>query len=100
MYTKIIISMLSQNQTAVTIQKPSEQKKQIFLGHIKPHKGHKVYELNTITGALTEAVINEVSTTLKGGIHKKIITKEGCLYTSALNMHTAQKKFFKHIRNA
>jgi hypothetical protein len=77
-----------------------EVKKQKHITSFIPHKGHTCYELNLKEGTIQPAVISETTADIKGGTHKKVIIKEGCLYTSALNITNAQKKFFKHLRSS
>lgn len=75
----------------------AEQKKVKHVASIHPHNGHTCYELDKVTGAIKPAQIQETNCTITGGVIKKVIIRENCLYTSALNITNAQKKFFKHL---
>lgn len=75
-----------------------EFKKTKFITSIHPHNGHTCFELNKKTGSIQPAAIKEINCTITGGIIKKVIINENCLYVSALNIENAQKKFFKHLR--
>ncbi len=67
----------------------------------KIHRGHKFYELNLLTGLITEAKVETYSKVDKEGTHikKKCIIKESCLYESALNIDNAAKHFKKRIKS-
>ncbi len=66
-----------------------------LIGSIVPFKGHIMFEINCTTGEITPAIYEEINATLKGGVKRKIITKENCLYISCLNKNSAEKKFQK-----
>jgi hypothetical protein len=68
---------------------------------LKPQAGHSCFELDLISGEISlvdYAEINKDFITANNGdnaVHKKVITKETCLYTTALNKKNAEKKFVK-----
>ena len=80
------------------------QKKQVkYLGTIKPHKGHTLYELNlknstiTIAQFMQEKVqhkLNEKNLSFR----KKLIINPDCIYASALNIENAKKHFRKILQ--
>lgn len=68
------------------------EKKTVFLGTLKPKKGHRLFEFNYNLKTITEAVFDETPPLkfedAKLGVKsssKKITKKEGCIYISALN---------------
>jgi len=68
----------------------SERDKRIM--NLVPGDGHKTYELNMSTLDMDE-VEAEDYTTKEGEKFKRIITKDNCLYCTALNEKNAIKKF-------
>jgi len=88
----------TQKENIAVVQKVAEQKKQLFLGRLNPHKGQFCYQLNIKTGQLTIAEFNQVNRNLDGSVQKKIIVKEDCIYTTAINPQNAQRKFFKALK--
>lgn len=86
-------------------QKEEHEQKLKRVGQLKPHKGHKIYKYNTITGELSPAVFEEViadfskvlnkETKIKAS-NRRIIVEEGCVYVSALNFKNAMRKISKH----
>ena len=68
-----------------------------LLGTIKPHRGHKCFEINTLTGEVTDAAYTEESITImtssKYTPKRKINVKENCIYITALNKKNAIKRF-------
>lgn len=69
----------------------------IYMGSMRPHKGHKVFELDTKTGEIRLAEFEPIVVHFqqKGTPRRKIIIKKGCQYVSALNYRNAIKKFTK-----
>lgn len=76
-----------------------------YLGTLTPHKGHKCFEYEVETGIIREAQFEEVTVNfaqaMKGdvSVRKKIIVKEGCIYTTALNVKNAVKHFDKMLNS-
>jgi|GEM_PF-4575237 len=76
------------------------EKKITHVGYLKPHKGHKIWEFNTKTGDIRIAEMedvphnpfNKAKSGLPEGPKKKLMTKENCVYVSALNIENAVKK--------
>lgn len=86
----------------IEIVDQKQQKSQLkLLKSIKPHQGHKCWELNTETGEVKEAEFKEENVDFisaenkKIALRKKIITKDGYIYLPALNKKNAIKKFKK-----
>lgn len=86
---------------------------------IKPHPGHTVFEINLENGDVKAAEYEEVNMQVNDfgpqvNIHlqaavigtvipakeikKKLITKQNCIYISALNIQNAAKKFAKRAK--
>jgi hypothetical protein len=94
--------------TTSVVSEKEQEKKRKFIGRIKPNKGHKVFEFNTKTFELRVAEVEESDTislddslsTKNGTSKKSIITKDDCVYFSALNRKNALKKIEKSIKNA
>lgn len=80
------------------------------IAQIIPHPGHTVFEFDLTTGNIEPAIIESITAEvigtpkLKAGhirimgntgttVHKKVIQRPQCLYTSALNKKNALKKF-------
>lgn len=80
-----------------------QQTKQKKFDTLKPKNGHKCFELDLATGEITEAKYESINAdyiSAKEGsksVHKKVITKDTCLYTTALNIKNADKKFVKML---
>lgn len=82
------------------------EKQQKLIGHMRPYKGQKVFEVNCSTGAIKEAEFTTVDVDFNKAIkkdfspRKKIIANENCIYIVALNKANALKKFFKILPKA
>ena len=80
-----------------------QEKKRELIGSIKPYQGHKCFELNTSTGEVKLAEFKEVNVNFeaaKNGLanaRKVIVIKEDHLYTTALNIKNAIKRFKQMI---
>lgn len=67
-----------------------------FLGSVSPNKGHKIYQLDTETGEISEAHVEGKVIELPDGrkeIRKQIFVRDKFLYVSALNKRNAVKRF-------
>lgn len=67
-----------------------------FLGSISPKKGHRLFQLNTETGEVTEAHVEGKLIEMPDGrkeIRKQVFIREKYLYISALNKKNAIKRF-------
>ena len=67
-----------------------------FLGSISPNKGHRLFQLNTETGEVTEAHVEGKIVEMPNGrkeIRKQVFIREKFLYISALNKKNAIKRF-------
>jgi hypothetical protein len=79
------------------IKTPQRQKTPKLLGKLyRKVDGGKIFELNLQSRTITEVKL-EVSDTFKiNGVNKeKLIRKPDCLYTEALNIANAKKRFLK-----
>jgi len=67
-----------------------------FLGSISPNKGHRLFQLNTETGEVTEAHVEGKLVEMPDGrkeIRKQVFIRDKYLYISALNKKNAIKRF-------
>ncbi len=67
-----------------------------FLGSVSPNKGHRLFQLNTETGEVTEAHVEGKLVEMPDGrkeIRKQVFIREKFLYISALNKKNAIKRF-------
>lgn len=67
-----------------------------FLGSISPKKGHRLFQLDTETGEVTEAHVEGKLIEMPDGrkeIRKQVFIREKFLYISALNKKNAIKRF-------
>lgn len=80
------------------IKQVSIEKKHVFLGTLKPQKGHKMFEVNMKLKTIEEAKFDELPaikfTDAKVGVKsakKKITITPDCVYISALNKKNVLK---------
>jgi hypothetical protein len=70
-----------------------------YIGSIRPHKGHKLFEINLKEGTCSPAEFVQqdyvVGKDNQGAAHKKVLVKPDCVYVSALNKENAIRKFLK-----
>jgi hypothetical protein len=66
---------------------------------LKPHKGHTCYEFDLNDQLMRVAIVDEVTSDIKGAVHKKVRMRPSCLYCTALNFSNADKRFAKMIAN-
>lgn len=80
------------------------KKEEKFLGSMKLSPGHKCWELDLNTLHIKEAEYKKIAINFaaaqKGEISRmrKLLTKESCIYVTALNMKNARKKFTIMLR--
>lgn len=79
-----------------------QEKKLQFIGSTVVSPGHKLWELDVVSGNIVEASFDtsEVHVNFEENRtvgRKKLIMKPGCLYASALNKKNAFKKFLKMV---
>lgn len=82
----------------VVIPIKSEMK---LLGTLKPQKGHKCFEINTITQDINEAKFYEDIVSMFSSSYerkKKLRIKENCIYITALNKTNALKKYREQLK--
>lgn len=76
-----------------------QQRKQIeheLIGHIIPHNGHTIFEIEIETGLIKEAeYMTDLTFIIGQDVNKRILTREGCFYVSALNKKSALRKYNK-----
>lgn len=80
------------------VKQVSIEKQTVFLGTVKPKKGHKMFEVNHKLKTIVEAVFDELPAIkfedAKNGLKSsanKITKKEDCIYVSALNKKNVLK---------
>jgi hypothetical protein len=67
-----------------------------LIGTLRPQKGHKCFEINTITNEISEATFFEDYVSMFSSSYerkKKLKVKEDCVYITALNQKNALKKY-------
>lgn len=72
-----------------------------FLGSVSPNKGHRIYQLDTETGEISEAHVEGKVIELPDGrkeFRKQIFVRDKFLYVSALNKRNAVKRFARMAR--
>jgi hypothetical protein len=72
-----------------------------FVGSVTPSRGHRVYQLDTETGEITEAHVEGKIIELPNGrseIRKQIFIRDKFLYVSALNKRNAVKRFARMVK--
>ena len=88
------------NQDKLEISATAPIKKELkHIGSLIPHKGHTCWELDLKTGDVIPAVFDTTAVAYESpsGITKKLIIKENCIYTTALNKKNAFKHFKKML---
>jgi len=80
------------------VKQTSIEKQTIFLGKVRPQKGHTMFEYNHKENTIVEAVFDSAPAlkfeyAMKGvvSLDKKITKKPDCIYVSALNKKNALK---------
>lgn len=74
-------------------------KRETIIHRLRPQPGHGCFELNLLTREIRLAEFDDVAIRLEGdGIKKKINIKPGCIYTTALNLKNAEKRFIKMLK--
>ncbi len=84
------------DKVSIVSQKQQEYEHK-YLGSIKPHRGHILYEFNKITKKLKEAEFENLDIHYNADLkkmkkRKKVIVNENCFYLSSLNQKNAIKK--------
>jgi len=83
----------------VVIQQEKQKEVELqYVGSIKPHRGHKVWEINLNTLEVKEAeYIQEkqivFGTNLEHLPPRKLVMNTDCIYISSLNAKTALKRY-------
>jgi hypothetical protein len=80
------------------VKQTSIEKQSVFLGKVRPNKGHTMFEYNHKEKTIVEAVFDSTpalkfTDAMKGltSLDKKITKKPDCIYVSALNKKNALK---------
>lgn len=71
------------------------QKQHKFLGKVRMQPGQKLWELNLKIRIIRQCTEFQTAATIKGGVHKKFVTNENCVYAIALNLKNAERHFLK-----
>jgi len=91
-----------QKDTVEIVAQTKQEKKETLIGSIRPHQNHSLFEYNIQSGEISLAKFTESDIHFNGGdvgqIKKKVIIKEGFIYTSALNTKNAKKKIAKLLK--
>lgn len=89
----------------VKIVKEVKQEKQtVLINSIKPYEGHKCFEYNTVSNVLRLAEFMEVAVSFEAAqrgeiaTNRKVMTKEDCVYLTALNEKNAIKRLCKILQ--
>lgn len=87
---------IEQTQPEPTEQHAQQQikKGERFKYRVSLKGGHKIWEINIITGKVKEAEYNDANVDFTSGkAVKKLIEQEDCVYIPALNKKNAKRKF-------
>jgi hypothetical protein len=85
------------------------KKEKELLGTLYPQKGHKCFEINTLTNEIKEAEYSTNETayllnpgvsvkSMQGYIKRVLNTKSDCVYITALNKKNALKKYREQLK--
>lgn len=85
--------LIQDNPDKLQVVQQVPVKTETMIDSIRPHKGHTLFEINCSTGNITAANFEEIDGLFSGGVRKKVIVKENCLYISCLNKKSALKKY-------
>jgi hypothetical protein len=90
------IKLQVHEKTELSVEQVQEIKSK-FLGNLKPHNGHRVFEINIIEGTIEKASYYKDDKLdwldIKRKINRRILVKQDCIYISALNEINAVKKY-------
>ena len=89
------------DKTEITANK-SQEKKYELIGHIVPHLGHTLYEINKETLEVRKARFSSITGNYVFGEknNKELITQKGFVYVAALNEKNALKKYKKGVNGS
>ena len=89
-----IDNILPDDPDKMQVVQPIPVKTEKLLDRITPYKGHTLFEIDCTTGEITEAKYEEINARFDGGgVKKKVLVKDNCLYISCLNKKSALKKY-------
>lgn len=87
------------------VKQVSIEKQVVFLGTVKPKKGHTMFEVNYKLKTIEIALFDELPAlkyedAMQGikSAHKKITKKPDCIYVSALNKKNAIKILKRDVK--
>ncbi len=79
-------------QETRNVQQPAKQLKK--LGKVRKKKGLTLFEYNTLTGIVTEAVYEPADTyNLKDSNSTRLVVSAHCQYAQSLNLKNAKRHF-------
>lgn len=92
---EVVKELSSHIKEEIKIHAEQQQEKQLkYLGSLKRHNGHDIWEIDLKTGKISKAEFSDEAVNFETGVaERKIITKENHWYCSALNNENAFKKF-------
>jgi hypothetical protein len=103
------LNLKDKKKTELTVQKQQQVEREL-IGHIVPHSGHRIYEINIKTLDIQEAdflkwetlhLADLLNLKNKGKTpNLEILTREGYAYVSALNKANALKKYKKGLNGS
>lgn len=92
------INKQSQKEDVKEVRKKEQEKKVEKLFTFVPHKGHKMYSINNITGEIKLAKFEMVDYVIgEKRPNQKIMVEKDCLYLGALNLKNLYKKLSKQF---
>lgn len=93
---KIVADIPAPEKIAVVAA--AEQKKtQQHIGKVRLHKGQQLYELDLQQQLIFIPKVEAAAVDIHGQVRKKYVVREGCLYTTAINVKNAERKFLKML---
>lgn len=69
-----------------------------YLGKLKLQRGQKFWKLDLKTRMVSIVELNKATVNLKGETRRQHFIEENCLYTVAINLKNAEKKFIKMLQ--
>lgn len=91
------LQKISPDKTELHAIKPVKKELK-HIGTLVPQRGHFVWELNLQTKRIQKAEFQKVDAEFTSQkVHKSIIVNPDCIYCTALNHKSADRKFFKML---
>lgn len=83
----------------ITVANQKEVNKEIkLLGSLKMQRGQSLWKLNLKTKMIYQVKPEDATLTMKGGVRKKVVLEDDCIYAVAINVKNAERKFIKMIQ--